>query len=117
MEELWISLAAGAGGGSVVVVGERFLFSAPSAWHGVKKSLRFYREQYWDWRGKSVVSCPVCWCPDPNGVQDPRLLPEGWQDPPRGVKWLRCRDCSHVWGIQEVVTGFFPVDDERDAAE
>jgi hypothetical protein len=117
MPDLLVSVTAGAGGGILVVLGERFLFSAPSAWHGVKKSFRFYRQKYQEARGHYVISCPRCWRPDPDLVGNPALLPEGWEDAPRGVKWLRCSDCKHVWGIQEVVTWIGPAEDREDDGE
>lgn len=116
MPELLMSVAAGAGGGILVVVGERFLFSAPSAFYGLKKSLRFYLQNFREWRGERVISCSVCWCPEPQSVQNPELLPEGWDRAPPNTSWLRCTDCGHVWGVRAIITRFFtrffPVEDD-----
>lgn len=117
MPDLLVSTIAGAVGGILVVLGKQFLLSAPSAWHGLKKSFRFYHEQFQSWRGRYIVSCPVCWKPDPDRVGDPRLLPDGWEDAPQGVKWLRCSDCGHVWGTQAVITWIGPVEDGEDGDE
>lgn len=112
MDGFWVAVVSGALGGMLFTLGERFLFSGPEAWYGVKRSFRFYRQRYWGYKGRDVIHCPNCLRPNPDSVVDAAVLPDGWEDAPEGVHWLRCPDCQHVWGVQSVITAFRPVPTE-----
>lgn len=112
MDGFWGGVVGGALAGILLMLGERFLFSGPEAWHGVKRSFRFYRQRWWSRKGRHVTHCPNCLRPQPDAVVDPDVLPEGWEDAPGDVHWLRCPECQHVWGIRAVITKFRPAPPE-----
>ena len=112
MNGLWVSVLAGGlsgfFGGVLVLFAERFVFTAPEAVHGLKRSVRFYRQLYWKSKGRRITACPRCLHAQPESVVDPAVLPDGWENAPSDVAWLQCPDCKEVWGLQPVITSFRP---------
>src|SRR2546426_12465515 len=117
MDGFWGGVVGGALAGILLMLGERFLFSAPEAWLGVKRSFRFYRQRWWARKGRNVIHCPHCLRPHPDSVVDEAVLPDGWDDAPEGVHWLRCPEGAYVWGLQTVITAFRPVPTETAEAK
>jgi len=109
MDGLLVSVLAGAVGGILVTLGERFLFAGPEAVRGVKRSFRFYWQQYGVGKGRRGIRCPVCLRAKPDRVVDLSVLPEGWENAPADIAWFRCPECTEVWGLRTVITAFRPV--------
>jgi hypothetical protein len=105
MEWFW----GGVVGATLAILGQRLLFTGPETVHSIKRSLRFFRQQYWGWRGRRVLHCPKCFHPEPDSVVDATVLPDGWEDAPEGTVWLRCPECQHMWGVRSVITKFMPL--------
>ena len=77
MDGFWGGIVGGALAGIFLLLGERFLFSGSEAWFGVKRSFRFYRQQYLQSKGRDEIHCPHCLRADPDSVVDSRVLPDG----------------------------------------
>jgi hypothetical protein len=99
--DLLLSVAAGAVGGLLVVLGQRFLFSAEESWTRAGRSRRFLLHKLQEALGRAKVRCPECLEGDAR-FHDVVAGPN--EDPATGEVYgtyayaeYSCPHCGHHW--------------------